>query len=130
MPSINATVQVPVDVSAVYQYLRDRYNGQAYRSACMEARGYIPPVAHLEQVDYTKLRFFVPGRDALLRFPIGGWTWTYDLEDLGNSTTRIKVAYNWHWFLSILAFGTVRHQAANALTDDILAIEALAFGRS
>ena len=130
MASVKATVEVPVEVSTVFQYLRDSYEGQAYRSACMQVKGYILPIARLETVDNKMLRFSVPGRDAIFGSQTGGWTWTFELEDLGNSTTRITIDYSWNWFLSMLGLGTMRLQAANALTQDVLAIEALAFRRS
>ncbi len=130
MASVKATVEVPVEASTIFQYLRDSYEGQAYRSACKQAKGYVTPIARLETVDNKKLRFSVAGRDALFRFQTGGWTWTFELEDLGNSTTRITIDYSWHWYFSMLGLGTVRFQAANSLTQDVLAIEALAFRRS
>ena len=130
MASVKVTVEVPVEASTVFQYLRDSYEGQSYRSACMQAMGYVPPIARLETVDNKKLRFSVPCHNTIFGFQIVGWTWTFELEDLGNSTTRITIDYTWHWFLSMLGLGTVRLQAANALTQDVLAIEALAFRRS
>ena len=126
MFSVKATVEIPVEVTRVYGYLRNRHEGQPYRSACMEAKGYIPPVACLESIDNAKLVFFVPGRDVWLRLPIGGWTWSYQMEDMGSSKTRIRTEYRWHWLFAFLGFGTVKHQAANAITEDVLAMQALA----
>jgi len=114
-------------VSTVFQYLRSSHEGQAYQSACKQAKGYIPPIAQLETEANKKIQFSVAGRDSLLRFQTGGWTWTFELEDLDNSTTRIAIGYSWHWTFAVLGFGTVRPQAENALIHDVLAIEALAF---
>jgi hypothetical protein len=127
MASIKAMIEVPVEVATVFQYLRSRGEGQAYQSACKQVKGYIPPVAQLEKEVNKKIQFSVAGRDSLLRLWMGGWTWTFELEDLGNSTTRITIDYSWHWTFALLGFGTLKQQAQNALIKDVLAIEALAF---
>ena len=127
MGSIRATIETPVEVSTVFQYLRNCHEGQAYQSACKQAKGYVPPIARLESEVNKKLQFSEAGRDTLLRFQAGGWTWTFEFEDLGNSTTRITIDYRWHWTFGMLGFGMIRMQAESALIQNVLAIEALAF---
>lgn len=130
MPSIKATIEVPVKVSLTYGYLRDRYDGDAYRSACLATKGYVPPVARTEDVENDKLGFYVPARDVLFKFRTGFWTWTYEFESVKPDQTRVTIEYTWSWLLSALSFWTIRHQAANELAETVMAIEALDYGRT
>lgn len=130
MPSLKATIEVPVKVSLTYRYLRDRYDGEAYRSACLATKGYVPPVARTENVENDTLGFYVPARDVLFQFPTGSWTWTYEFESVNPDQTRVSIEYTWSWVLSILSFWTIRHQAANELAETVMAIEALSYGRT
>ena len=126
MPNINATVTVPVGVSRVYSYLRKRYDSKPYRMACKKTLGYVPPIACDTDVTDSELVFTTPGRDVITKSSIGGWTWHYRLESLNTAETKISIEYRWGLFMSLLGFGTIKPQAANSLTDDILAIQALA----
>jgi hypothetical protein len=130
MPSVKATVEIPLETPLVYGYLRDRYDGKAYRSACLATKGYVPPVAKTEDIENTKLGFYVPGRDSLLKFPTSSWTWKYELESPKPNQTRVTIEYKWSWMLSVLSFWTVRLQAANELAETVMAIEALTHGRT
>lgn len=130
MPSIKATIEMPLKASLVYQYLRERYDSDAYRSACLATKGYVPPVAKIEDIKDTFLRFCVPARDSLFRFSPGSWTWTYELESTNEEQTQVTIEYTWSWILSMLSFWTMRHQAANELAETVMAIEAIDFGRT
>ena len=129
MPSLSTTIEVPVDLPVVYRYLRDRYDGEAYRFASLSVKGYVPSVMRVVEIDNRSLRFTVPGRDPLLRMPIGSWTWGYDIESAAAGRTRITIEYTWSVLLSVLSAWTVRHQAANEIAETALALQALAFGR-
>ncbi len=126
MPNINATVTVPVEISKVYTYLRSRYESKQYRVACKETLGYVPPIACDTDVADSELTFTAPGRDLVTKSNIGGWSWHYRLESLAATETKISIEYRWGRFMGLFGLGTIKHQAANSLTDDILAIQALA----
>ncbi len=130
MPSVKATIELAADVSVIYRYLRDRYDGDAYRSACLATKGYVPPVARTEDVENARLGFHVPAHDVLFKFPVGSWTWTYELESVKPDRTRVTIEYTWSWILSVLSSWTIRHQAANELAETVMALEALDYGRS
>jgi hypothetical protein len=130
MPSVHATVEVPVESMRLYRYLQSQYDGTAYRAASMAARGYLPPVKCLEAIEGERLRFSVSARDALFHIRYSGWMWTYELEPVDQSRTRLTIRYEWPFLLSLLAGGSVRLQAANELTQTVLAVEALAFNHS
>lgn len=126
MPTLEATVEIPLPPAVAYRYLHDRYDGEAYRSACVQTKKYVPPVARIGSVEGQELSFFVPARDSLLKFPISGWTWTYRIEDLGDGRSRITMRYRWSWMLSLLTMWTARSQAANEVVETVMALEGLA----
>jgi hypothetical protein len=130
MPSVHATVEVPVDSMRLYRYLQSRYDGEAYRAASMATRRYLPPVKCLEAIEGERLRFSVSAREALMHIRWSGWTWTYELEPVEQGRTRLTIRYEWSLLLSLLSGGSARLQAANELTQTVMAVEALAFDRS
>jgi hypothetical protein len=126
MPSVHATVEVPVESMRLYRYLRSRYDGEAYRAASMATLGYLPPVKCLEAIEGERLRFSFSFRDTLG----SGWTWTEELEPVDQARTRLTIHYQWSWVLWLMSGGTVRSRAAIHLMQTVLAVEALAFDRS
>jgi hypothetical protein len=130
MPSVHATIEVPVDSMRLYRYLRSRYDGEAYRAASMATKGYLPPVQCLEAIEGKRLRFSISARDAFLHIRYSGWTWTEELEPGEHGRTRLTIRYQWSWVLSLLSGGSARLQAATHLTQTVMAVEALAFDRS
>lgn len=129
MPSISATASVSAPASEVYRYLRDRYGRELHRTVSLETKGYIPAVKCVEELEPRRIIFQVRGRDPVLRFFIGGWTWCYDIEPDGETMSRVTIRYEWGWLMSILGAGTTRHQAANEIVETALALEALGWHR-
>ena len=125
MSNISATIEISAETSRVFHYLKTRYDGLPYRLACVEIQERIPRIACLESVENQLLRFSVPGREPLLHLNIGAWQWSYQLIELADSKTKITIDYQWHWFTDFLGLGSIKHQAANALIDDVLALQAL-----
>lgn len=122
MPSVSVSVEFPASASTIYQYLRNRYDSETYKSASRQAIGYIPPVARLEDVPDARLRFTVS--DDSLGVSINAWTWTYDVQAAGDRT-RVTIEYTWSWVLSVLSLWTVRRQAANEIVETVMALEGL-----
>lgn len=127
MPRVTATFNLPIPKARVYQYLRKRHDCDLYRTVSLATKGYVPPITCLEDVEDVKLCFRVPGRDVLLRIPMGSWKWCYELESLSDSETRITIWYEWSLLMTLLSAWTVRHQAANELVETALGLKALAW---
>lgn len=127
--SLRAVIDLPVERARVYQYLRNRYDGEAYRSACLATKGYLPGIVKLEDVENARLTFRVAGRDAWFKFSVSSWTWTYEIEPRGADRTQVTIEYNWSWVMSILSSWTARFQAGNEITGTVMALEALAYPR-
>ena len=128
MPSLEASVTVPLPRARVYHYLRGRYEMPTFKYAALEAKGYMPRIERVVDDEPRKLVFWVRGRDGLLKFPIGGWRWSYDLASASGSETKVTIRYEWSWLMCLLTAWTVRLQAANELVETARALEALAQG--
>jgi len=126
MPSVQTTIELPLPPERVYQYLSTRYEGTQYRNASTATKGYVPAVKCLESISNQKLVFSVPGRDPLLRFSVGGWVWSYQIEQPSPNHSKVTIEYEWSYFMSFIGVGTTRHQACNELVETVLALAALA----
>lgn len=130
MPSVKATVEIPVEVPIVYRYLRDRYQSESFQSAWRSTKGYAPTISKVQEIEDEFLQFRVSGRDVFTNWSISSWTWSYDLRPTKESRAKVTIEYQWSWVLSVLSAWTVRHQAANELTETVLALDALDFDRA
>jgi len=130
MGFVTVTILVEAPAPRIYAYLKGRYVTEAFRKACMAAKGHLPPVKCLEEVENHRLHFTVPGRDSLLGFPVSHWTWTYEIEPVTASQSQVTIRYQWPWLLSLFTFWTAKPQAANEAIETVLALQALAFDRS
>jgi hypothetical protein len=130
MPSVKATVEIPVETSVVYRYLRGRYQSENFQSATMAAKGYTPAVGKLQDIEDEFLQFRVAGRDALTKISLSSWTWSYDLKPTRAGRTKVTIEYQWSWVVSFLSAGTAGHQAGNELAETVLALDALHFERN
>ncbi len=126
MPSVYGEVTVARPVGEVYAYLKERYQSHVFRSVCMMTKGYVPEIACVAEQANERLTFRAAGRDSLLRFTMGGWTWSYDLASLAPAQTKVAITYRWSVWMSIISLFTVRHQAANELIETAMALEAMA----
>jgi hypothetical protein len=95
----------------------------------MMAKGYVPEVHCVEEQENERLSFSCAGRDSLLRFKTGSWTWTYQLTRLESDRTKVAITYQWSAWLSLLSVFTARLQAANELIETAMALDALAANR-
>jgi hypothetical protein len=129
MPSVSASVDVSAPHAIVYQYLQTRYDSETHRSASLATKGYVPNVTCLEAAPNNRLVFQVRGRDTILRIFVGGWRWTYEIETVNESVSRVRITYRWGWEMSLLGAGTIGHQACNEITETAMALDALSWGR-
>lgn len=129
MPSVTASVEISAPPEMVYRYLHSRCDRQAHRSASLATKGYLPNVTCLEAELNKRLVFEVRGRDPLLRTFLGGWKWSYRIEPASESASRVSITYCWNWWMSLLGAGTTRHQACNEITQTVMALDALGWGR-
>lgn len=130
MPSVKATVEIPVETPVVYRYLRGRYRSENFQSASIAAKGYAPTVGKLQDIEDEFLQFRVAGRDSLTKIPTSSWTWSYDLQPTRAGRTKVTIEYQWSWVMSILSAGTAGQQAGNELAETVLALDALHFERT
>ena len=130
MPSVSASIEVAASPDFVYQYLRARYDREAHRSASLSTKGYVPIVHCVEEIPNKRVAYHVAGRDPILRVFIGGWNWSYEIEPVSPSASRVTIRYVWSWTMSLLCMGTIRHQASNAVTETAMALDALGWGRA
>lgn len=128
MSSVSASIKVSAPAPVVYRYLRERYAREAYRSTSIATKGYVPAVTCIEEVENRRMAFRVQGRDPLLRDFLGSWTWAYEIEPMGDSSTQVIIRYTWSWLMSLLGVGTIRPQACNEITEAAMALDALAWG--
>jgi hypothetical protein len=126
MGTVCAEVEIDCPVEKVYAYLKNRYTSEVFRSACMQAKGYVPDVACVDEREGEQLKFTVSGRDSLLRFKVGSWWWTYRLTRRSGERTAVLITYGWSVWLSLLSAFTLRPQAANEIAEAALALDALA----
>jgi len=130
MPSVSATVAIPLPVPVVYRYLQERYDREAHRTTSMATKGYVPTITTVETVQGRRLCFRVKGRDPLLRVFYGGWQWEYDLQAVGDRATQVTIRYCWSWVMSLLSAWAIRHQACNEIVETAMALDALAWDES
>jgi hypothetical protein len=126
MSLIFGQVEIECPIEKVYDYLKNRFESEQYRSVCMMTKGYIPDINCMEEVENRHLAFYVAGRDSMLKFKIGNWQWRYNLYAVNETRTRIEVIYEWNLFMTIITCFTIRMQAANEIIETCLALEALA----
>ena len=48
MPSVRATMEIPVNHEQVYEYLRTRYTTNVFESVSVQSKGYCPEVEIIE----------------------------------------------------------------------------------
>ena len=125
MPTVYGELEIACPTPQVYAYLRGRYNTPAFRSICMMAKGYVPEIHCVEEQENERLSFSVAGRDILLHFKTGSWTWTYELTRLESDRTKVAITYRWDIWLSLASLFTIRLQAAGELIATAMALEAL-----
>ena len=128
MPSVEAVVEIAADARLVYQYLHDRYDGEAYIAASLASKGYVPRVKRLESVDGRRLVFRVAGRDALTKIPTSSWKWSYEVEGIGEARSRVTIRYPWSCLLSLISLWSARLHACNEMAETVMALEGLALG--
>ena len=129
MPSVSASVDVSAPHAIVYQYLQTRYDSEALRSASLATFGYVPNITCLEAAPNNRLVFQFLVRDPIFQIFIGGWRWTYEIEPVNESVSRVRITYRWGWSTSLLGVGTTEHQACNEITETFMALDALSWGR-
>ena len=71
--------------------------------------------------------FKAKGRDSLTKMKIGEWKWSYNFRDLGEKRTEILITYEWSPLMDVLSLFTVKHQAANELTETVLSLDSLEY---
>lgn len=130
MGLIETKVTIPVRREVVYGYLRHRYEKDSYKKACVDTSGYVPRIECCQEDDGRALSFWAAGRDAWTGISMSGWVWGYDLTQVGQDQTEVRVWYRWGWFQTIISLGLIRYQASNETAETVLALEALALGNN
>jgi len=119
------TITIPVRSEVVYGYLRRRYEKESYKKACVDTKGYVPRVECCQDDDGRVLSFWVAGRDVLTGVAVSGWEWGYELTEIDEAKTEVRIWYKWGWTQAVLGLGSTRHQAGSEITETVLALEAL-----
>ena len=119
------SIQVPLPVEDVFDYLRSRYDSRDYREASAATKGYVPRIECVDEEENRRVEFKVPGRDPFLHICIAGWRWGYRFYPLTSSETQVEIWYRWGLWQAVLGAGTIGHQAANEITEAVLALDAL-----
>lgn len=125
MGKVTAVITLNMDSQKVYKYLKDRYDSERYKQACIDTKGYVPPIKLVENEVNSKLKFTVMGYDALLKMHMGSWTWTYRLKEIDAHKAELTLSYQWSFLMTLLAMGTIKSQATNELVETVLALDAL-----
>lgn len=121
----SVTVNVNAPRSAIYAYLKTRYQSPVYRNAELDAKGYVPDVQLKRAERDSSLEFWVKARDPLLRISYGGWTWGYELRSLSEGQTEVRIWYRYGLFMALACIGTIGLQASNEISGTVLALVAL-----
>lgn len=125
MGKIKSTIKFNTEVDAVYKYLKERYSSERFKKASMDTKGYVPKVVLIEDEINSKLVFSAKGHDPLIKMKIGGWQWGYSLKKIGEKQTEVSLFYEWSSTMTLLSLWTIKHQAANELTETVMSLDAL-----
>ena len=125
MNRLETTISIERSLGDVYNYLKNRYNSEQYQKVSKEIKGYLPEIKILADNDANELTFEVAAVDAITKWRSSGWKWGYVLNAQEAGHTSITIWYEWSSMLNITTMGTAQMQAANEITDTILALEAL-----
>lgn len=125
MGKIKSTIKINKEVDGIYKYLKERYNSERFKKVSIDTKGYVPKIVLTEDEINSKLVFTAKGHDPLTKMKIGGWEWGYKLKKIQEKQTEISLYYEWNSIMSFLSLWTIKHQAANELTETVMALDAL-----
>ncbi|MDA9070911.1 MAG: hypothetical protein ACKVK4_08160 [Flavobacteriales bacterium] len=127
MGKISTKLEINIEIDVVYNNLKNRYNSERFKKASIDTKGYVPPIELIKNEVNSKLVFKAKGTDSLTKMKIGEWKWSYDFRDLGEKRTEIIISYEWSSLMEFLSFFTIKHQAANELTETVLSLDSLEY---
>ena len=125
MGKISTTLQFNIEIDVMYKNLKERYNSERFKKASIDTKGYVPPVVLVSNETNSKLTFIAKGHDPITKLKFGSWQWNYHFKDLGKGRTEVEISYKWNSMMTFLTFFTVKHQAANELTETVLSLDSL-----
>jgi hypothetical protein len=127
MGKISTKLEINIEIDVVYNNLKNRYNSERFKKASIDTKGYVPPIELIKNEVNSKLIFKAKGSDPLTKMKIGEWKWSYDFRDLGEKRTEIIISYEWSSLMEFLTLFTIKHQAANELTETVLSLDSLEY---
>jgi hypothetical protein len=128
MTNVTAKCQIEVPSSIVYKFLKESYLDSRFLDACKETKGYVPSIELKEDIPNRKLLYTVAGRDAWTNIKTSFWDWSFTMEEISSTHTKVTINYSWNLLLGILGAGTIRGQASNEAVEIIRGLIALEMG--
>jgi hypothetical protein len=125
MGKIKTIIEINMGIDVIYKNLKERYNSERFKKASIDTLGYVPQVKLIEDEVNSRIVFAAKANDTLTNIKLGGWKWGYLLQEIGENRTEVTIFYQWKFLMVLFSMGTIKHQAANELTETVMALDSL-----